>query len=62
MGCWLALGFLIAWIAVFWNHTLVHPFFMARMLVIPVMCGAVAIVVVRAELRRRAGPGREPAS
>lgn len=52
IGCWLALGFLIAWIAVFWNHTLVHPFFMARMLVIPVMCGMVAIVVTRAELRR----------
>jgi hypothetical protein len=62
IGCWLALGFLIAWITMFWNHTLVHPFFMARMLVIPVMCGAVAIVVVRAELRRRAGLVREPAS
>jgi hypothetical protein len=53
VGCWLALGVLIAWVSAFWNHTLVHPFFMARMLVIPVMCGAVAIVAVRAELRRR---------
>jgi hypothetical protein len=55
MGCWLGLGFLIAWMALFWNHTLVHPFFMARFLVIPVMCGAVALVAMRANVRRAAG-------
>jgi hypothetical protein len=46
LGCWLALGFLVAWMALFWNHTLVHPFFMARFLVIPLMCGVVAVVAM----------------
>ncbi|MBX9774548.1 MAG: hypothetical protein K2Y71_09050 [Xanthobacteraceae bacterium] len=60
MGCWLALGFLIAWMALFWNHTLVHPFFMARFLVIPVMSGAVALAALYAAsrlTRRRASSG-----
>jgi hypothetical protein len=52
LGCWLGVGFLIAWVATFWNHTLIHPFFMARMLVIPVMCGAVALVAARETLSR----------
>jgi hypothetical protein len=45
-GCWLAIGFATAWVVLFWNHTLVHPFFMARLLVIPLLCGAVAMVEI----------------
>jgi hypothetical protein len=55
-GCWLAAGVAIAWVLLFWNHTLVHPFFMARLLVIPLLCGAVAIVEVG-----RTGRVRKPA-
>jgi len=60
LGCWLGIGFLVAWVAIFWNHTLIHPFFMARILVIPVMCGAVALVVGRQTLFRT-GPHRSGA-
>jgi hypothetical protein len=55
LGCWLGIGFLIIWVAIFWNHTLIHPFFMGRILVIPVMCGAVALVALR-ETLSRSGP------
>jgi hypothetical protein len=36
------LGFLLGWVLLFWNHTAVHGFFMARLLVIPILSGAVA--------------------
>ena len=52
LGCWLGVGFLIAWVATFWNHTLIHPFFMGRILVVPVMCGAVALVALCRTLPR----------
>jgi hypothetical protein len=42
MGCWLAMGIITAWVALFWSHMVVHPFFMARLLLVPVMCGSVA--------------------
>lgn len=42
-GCWLAVGVAIAWVMLFWNHSLLHAFFMARLLIIPLLCGAVAV-------------------
>jgi hypothetical protein len=45
-GCWLGVGILLLWISLFWNHTMLHAFFMARLLLIPILCGAVAILGV----------------
>ena len=45
-GCWLALGVIVAWVALFWSHTIVHPFFMGRLLLIPLLCGSVAACLV----------------
>jgi hypothetical protein len=50
-ACWLSLLALTAWIAVFLNHTILHAFFMARLLVIPVIAAAV-LLVTAAILRR----------
>ena len=52
-GCWLAIGVAIAWVLVFWNHSLLHPFFMARLLIIPLLCGGVAVTE---SLRMRRAP------
>jgi hypothetical protein len=46
LGSWLGVGILLMWIALFWNHTMVHAFFMARLLLIPILCGAVAVLGV----------------
>jgi len=46
LGSWLGVGILLMWIALFWNHTMLHPFFMARLLLIPILCGAVAVLGV----------------
>lgn len=43
MACWLGVAVLIVWAAVFLNHTAVHPYFMARLLVIPVIGAAVLL-------------------
>jgi hypothetical protein len=44
LACWLSLAALAAWVAVFLNHSILHPFFMVRLLVIPIIAGAVLIV------------------
>lgn len=41
---WFAIGVSVVWVALFWNHTKLHAFMMARLLVIPVLCGSVAAV------------------
>jgi hypothetical protein len=41
---WLGVGVLILWSAAFLNHTAVHPYFMARLLVIPVI-GATLLIL-----------------
>ncbi|RAI35605.1 hypothetical protein [Rhodoplanes serenus] len=53
-ACWLAVAVQIVWVLVFWNHALLHGFFMARLLVVPVLCGAVVAVE---GLRDRRGAG-----
>jgi hypothetical protein len=42
LSCWLAFAVLPTWVLLFWNHTIVHPFMMARLLLVPVLCGCVA--------------------
>ena len=54
LACWLGIAVLLAWAAAFLNHTAVHPYFMARLLVIPVI-GA-AMLLVRES--REQNPGR----
>jgi hypothetical protein len=44
LACWLGIAALIIWAAAFLNHTAIHPYFMARLLVIPVI-GAVVLLV-----------------
>ncbi|MGB9364864.1 MAG: hypothetical protein WCE79_02505 [Xanthobacteraceae bacterium] len=46
LACWLGVAALIVWAVVFLNHTAVHPYFMARLLVIPVI-GATILVAMR---------------
>jgi hypothetical protein len=41
-GCWLGILVVLAWVAVFWNHTIIHAFFMGRLLLLPLMCGCEA--------------------
>ena len=43
LACWLGIGVFIVWAASFLNHTAVHPYLMARLLVIPVI-GALLLV------------------
>ena len=43
LGCWLGMAVILAWILLFWSHTIVHPFFMGRLLLIPLLCGCVAV-------------------
>ena len=43
LGCWLGVAALLVWAVAFLNHTAVHPYFMARLLVIPVI-GATILV------------------
>jgi hypothetical protein len=59
-ACWLSLFALAAWIAVFLNHSILHAFVMARLLVIPVMAAAV-LLVTEATLRRAAENRSAPA-
>jgi hypothetical protein len=47
LACWLGIAALLIWSAAFLNHTAVHPYFMARLLVIPVI-GALVLVAGRA--------------
>jgi hypothetical protein len=42
-ACWLGVAVLLVWSAAFLNHTAVHPYFMARLLVIPVIGAAVLL-------------------
>jgi|GEM_PF-3483304 len=56
LACWLSLAALTTWVAVFLNHSILHPFFMVRLLVIPIIAGAVLIVT---EMTFR--PARRPA-
>jgi hypothetical protein len=59
-ACWISLGVLSAWFGVFLNHALLHFFFMVRLLVVPIMVGA---VLCAAELAARtASPGRQRAT
>lgn len=46
VACWLGVAVLMLWSAAFLNHTAVHPYFMARLLVIPVI-GAVILLAAR---------------
>ena len=46
LACWLGVAALLVWAMVFLNHTAVHPYFMARLLVIPVI-GATILVACR---------------
>jgi hypothetical protein len=46
LACWLGIAVLLVWAVVFLNHTAVHPYFMARLLVIPVI-GATVLVMCR---------------
>jgi hypothetical protein len=41
---WLGVAVLLVWAAAFLNHTAVHPYFMARLLVIPVIGAAVLLM------------------
>ena len=43
IACWLGVAVLIVWTAAFLNHTAVHPYFMARLLVIPVIGAAILL-------------------
>jgi hypothetical protein len=47
IACWLGVAVLILWSAAFLNHTAVHPYFMARLLVIPVTGAAVLLATAR---------------
>jgi hypothetical protein len=44
LACWSSLLALAAWIVVFLNHSILHAFFMARLLVIPLIAAAVLSV------------------
>ncbi|MEJ0073993.1 MAG: hypothetical protein WDO17_00860 [Alphaproteobacteria bacterium] len=46
LACWLGVAMLLVWAGAFLNHTAVHPYFMARLLVIPVT-GATILVMDR---------------
>jgi hypothetical protein len=46
LSCWLGVAVLLVWAIAFLNHTAVHPYFMARLLVIPVI-GAAILVMYR---------------
>jgi hypothetical protein len=50
---WLSLLVLAAWVVVFLNHTILHAFFMARLLIIPIVAATV-LVATEAVLRARA--------
>jgi hypothetical protein len=54
VAAWLGVAVLVIWAAAFLNHTAVHPYFMARLLVIPVI-GAAVLLLPRALSRRGAG-------
>ena len=41
-GCWIGMAVLAGWVLLFQNHTVLHAFMMARLLLIPVLCGSVA--------------------
>jgi hypothetical protein len=47
IACWLGVAVLIVWCAAFFHHAVVHPYFMARLLVIPVIGAAVLLTVHR---------------
>ena len=44
IACWLGVAVLLVWAAAFLNHTAVHPYFMARLLVIPVIGAAILLM------------------
>ena len=58
IACWLGLVVLIAWSVAFLNHTAVHPYFMARLLIIPVI-GATVLVTRRLLPRARSETGSQ---
>jgi hypothetical protein len=45
IACWLGVVVLVVWCAAFFQHAVVHPYFMARLLVIPVIGAAVLLMV-----------------
>jgi multisubunit Na+/H+ antiporter MnhG subunit len=53
LACWLSMSAIGIWFAVFMNHALLHSFYMARLLVIPIMAGAV-VTATQIVLRRAA--------
>ncbi|MEA2874678.1 MAG: hypothetical protein QOH67_5006 [Hyphomicrobiales bacterium] len=59
VACWLGIGALLAWCVVFLNHTAVHPYHMARLLVIPVVGAAVLLTT---QLMQQARSKRLPLS
>lgn len=42
---WLSLGALIAWAAVFFQHTMTHPFSQVRMLVVPIIAATILVTM-----------------
>ena len=58
IACWLGVGVLIVWCAAFFQHAVVHPYFMARLLVIPVIGAAVLLTVHRMSAVASQGAGR----
>ncbi len=50
IACWLGIAVLTVWCMVFFQHAVVHPYFMARLLVLPVIGAAVLITVDRASI------------
>jgi len=43
LACWLGVAILILWCAAFLNHSAVHPYFMARLLAVPVIGAALLL-------------------
>jgi hypothetical protein len=61
LACWLSLAALAAWVAVFLNHSILHPFFMVRLLVIPIIAGAV-LTATEATFGLARRPARHPSA
>ena len=59
VSCWMGMAVIVGWVLLFQNHTVLHAFMMARLLLIPVLCGSVA-TLVRLQLHdpRGFGAGR----
>jgi hypothetical protein len=51
LAAWLAIAVLPVWAGIFWNHTLLHPFFMARLLVVFLLATATALLAKKASAK-----------